>query len=113
MKIVKAGRIALGFALNLLAVWIGVAIVSSALGRSLWHPHTTQAILRISYSYDVFAALLLGFIVYRRFRSETSKWVCIVTAVWFLFRAAMLLKSPFSLWSHMSGSGLHQRDARR
>jgi hypothetical protein len=103
MQIVKIGRFALGLLLNLLAVWIGVAILSSALGRNLWHPRSIQALLRVSYSYDIFVSLILGFIVYRCFRSETAKWIWVVFSGLFLLRVAPLLASPSSLWVEMSG----------
>jgi hypothetical protein len=105
MQIVKLGRIALGLFLNLLAVWIGTALFSSMLGRGLWHPHSIQALLRVSYCYDLFAALLLGFIVYRLFKTETAKWVWIIVGIWFFLRATTLLGSSSSLWSQLSGIG--------
>jgi hypothetical protein len=105
MRIVKIGRITLGLFLNLLAVWIGVAFFSSVLGRRLWHPHSIQALLRVSYCYDIVVSLLLGFIVYRCFRTETARWIWAIAGAWFLFRVATLLGGTSSLWSHLSGIG--------
>lgn len=105
MLIAKIGRIALGLLLNILAVWIGVAIVSSALGRHLWHPRSIEVMLRVSYSYDIAASLILGFVVYRCFKSETAKWIWVIFSALFLFRALMLLGSSSSLWVQMSGMG--------
>ncbi len=105
MRIAKIGRLTLALLLNILAVWIGTAIVSSALGRHLWHPWSIQALLRVSYSYDIAASLILGFVVYRYFKSETAKWIWVIFSALFLFRVSMLLGSSSSLWAQMSGQG--------
>jgi hypothetical protein len=114
MQITKVGRTALGLFSNLLVVLLGTAILSSALRRSLWHPRSIQALLRVSYCYDIFVALLLGFIIYRRFKSKTAKWLWIIAGMWLILRAATLLGSSSSLWSQLSGmgcaNGLHNAD---
>lgn len=104
MQAIKVGRIVLGLLLNLLAVLIGTAILSSVLGRGYWHPHTIQSLLRVSYSYDIIAAGLLGFFIYRRFRTITAKWVWVIAVLWFLIRTFTLIGSASPLWPQLSGS---------
>jgi hypothetical protein len=104
MQIAKQGRTAIALLANLLAAFLGTAILSSALGRSLWHPHSIRALLCISYGYDTVVAVLLGFSVFRRFKTRTAKWVWIIAALWLLTRAFLLLSSGgFSLWAQFSG----------
>jgi hypothetical protein len=108
MQIAKQGRTAAALLANVLAAFFGTAILSSALGRSLWHPHSIQALLRISYGYDVIVAAMLGFIVFRRFKTQTAKWIWIIAALWLLTRAFLLLSSGDSLWAQFSGVACSQ-----
>lgn len=108
MQIAKAPRTAIGLLVNLLVAFFGTAMLSSALGRGLWHPHSIQALLRISYSYDIVTAALLGFIVARRFKTQTAKWIWIIAGLWFFTRALLLLSSSVSFWSQFSGTACSQ-----
>jgi hypothetical protein len=105
MRIARAAQLVASIILNLLAILIGTAVLSSVLGRGLWHLHTIKALLLVSYSYDAIAAFCLGFLIYRQFKTTTAKWIWILPAAWFLFRVFTLLGGSTSLWSELSGVG--------
>ena len=72
--------------------------------RYLFHPRTIRAVLLREYLLSIVIASLLGFLIYRMWKPETSKWVWVIGLALFTARAlSLVLYSPGSAWLQMSG----------
>jgi hypothetical protein len=100
------------FILNLL----GAIIVPAILEGSVWKllpVHSVSAVVIKEWCLDLPVAAFMGFMMYRIWRSWTSKWVWVVPALWFGFRAlpyaarasshSVLANNP-GFWFHFSGA---------
>jgi hypothetical protein len=76
--------VALLFANAFVAVF-GTAMAESPLYRFLPTPHTVSTVLLKETVVSIIVAALIGFGMWRTWRSEPAKWTWIVTCPWFVF----------------------------
>jgi len=88
--------------LNLVVALFGTAVVETPLSR-LFHPHTITDVLVRTYVLSALIAFVLGFFVYRQWKSSMAKWVGLGGLCWFLF-GTFLSVGRGSLWHRMSGT---------
>jgi len=101
------------FVLDLLGAVLVPAILESTIWRIL-PAHSAFAIVVKQWWLDVIVAAFMGFMMYRVWRSGTSKWAWVLPALWFAFRALPYAMRPpargvFSggngFWDDFSGAG--------
>jgi hypothetical protein len=101
------------FIMDLLTAVLGPAILEGSVWRLL-PLHSVSAVVLKERCLDVTCAALMGFLMYRTWHSASSKWVWILPALWFAFRAIPYagrshVHSVFSqesgFWTHFSGAG--------
>ncbi len=80
------------FSLDVLVVTIGTAVVESPITR-LIKTHSIAQVLCKESILSVLIATLLGFGMYRTWRSRTAKYVWVVTTAWFLLGTALYFGS--------------------
>jgi hypothetical protein len=79
---------------------IGAVIVPAMLEETVWRiipVHSPQAVITKEWCLDLTVAAFMGFMMYRTWRSATSKWAWALPALWFAFRAV-----PYSARVHAS-----------
>jgi hypothetical protein len=101
------------FILDSLTAILGPAILEGSVWKLL-PAHSVSAIVLKEWCLSVMCAALMGFLMYRTWHSRTSKWVWILPALWFAFRAlpylgrthshSVLFQEP-GFWIHFSGAG--------
>jgi len=98
------------FILDLLGAVLVPAILESTIWRIL-PVHTALGIVVKQWCFDVTVAAFMGFMMYRSWRSATSKWAWILPALWFAFRALPyaaheqgVLSASGGFWAHFSGA---------
>jgi hypothetical protein len=74
------------FVLDLLGAVIVPAIFEGEIWR-LVHVHSPWAVIVKEWCFDLTVAAFMGFMMFRAWRSETSKWAWTLPALWFAFRA--------------------------
>jgi hypothetical protein len=78
--------------LNVLMAVLGTAALEAEIG-SVIRPHSIVGLLWKWWSLDLFCAALIGFLVWRRWKTQASKWTWAVPAVWFGLRFFFALMS--------------------
>jgi hypothetical protein len=93
----------------------GAVLVPAILEGSIWRAfpvHTPMAIVVKIWCLDFVVASFMGFMMYRVWRSGTSKWAWVLPTLWFRFGAMLyaghaharsVLLQPDSFWSHFLG----------
>jgi hypothetical protein len=94
---------------------LGAVFVPAMLEGPFWRllpVHSVSAIVLKVWCLRIASAAFLGFMMYKVWRSETSKWVWIFPVLWFGFRAlpySAHVHTVFSegdgFWAHFSGAG--------
>jgi hypothetical protein len=95
---------------------LGAVLVPAILEGTVWRlvsVHSVGAIVLKEWCLSVPIAAFMGFMMYRSWRSATSKWVWIPLAFWFGLRALPFIFRPHArgvlgensgFWSHFSGA---------
>jgi hypothetical protein len=79
---------------------VGAVIVPAILEGTVWRivpVHSPQAVIVKEWCFDLIVAAFMGFMMYRAWRSATSKWAWTLPALWFAFRAV-----PYAARVHAS-----------
>jgi hypothetical protein len=96
------------FILDLFTATIGPAIVEA----ELWRFHSPHAIVVKEWFLSITLAAFMGYLMYRTWKSNTSKWVWILPALWFGFGVIAYSGRPLAhsvlgqgdgFWAHFSG----------
>lgn len=99
----------------------GAVLVPAMLEGSIWRAlpvHTPTGVVVKVWSLDLATAAFVGFMMYRVWRSGTSKWVWIVPALWFALRALpfaahsqarSVLWTNETFWAHFLGGSCASR----
>jgi hypothetical protein len=97
-------------AFDLVVAVIGTAILESWTPRIL-PPRSVQAVTLKEWFIGISWSALLGFLMYRTWRSPTAVWVWVVAGVWFGFGIVVQLGRPESIvipnhthWAQLSGA---------
>jgi hypothetical protein len=101
-KVAAGIRTTLFWLLNLVVALFGTAVVETPLSRP-FHPRTITDALVKTYALSAVIAFVLGFFVYRQWKSSMAKWVGLGGLCWFLF-GTFLSIGRGSLWDQMSGT---------
>lgn len=91
--------------LNVFVAVLGTAALEREIG-SVIHPTSIDGLLGKWWSLDFSCAALIGFLVWRRWNSEASKWTWAVPAVWFGFKLVLLLMSREQQSVLVAGHGI-------
>jgi hypothetical protein len=75
--------------LNLIVAVIGTAVLEATLGRMI-PAHTVLAIFWKEIAVSVVCATLIGFGMWRTWRSDAAKWTWVVPLLWFVFGLLVL-----------------------
>lgn len=78
--------------LNVFVAVLGTAALEGEIG-SVIHPRSIVGLLWKWWSLDLFCAALIGFLVWRSWNAQASKWTWTVPAVWFGLRFFFALMS--------------------
>ena len=97
--------------LNVCAAVLGAAVFESEIGSTI-HPHSSGGLLWKWWSLDLFCAAVIGFLMWRAWKKEASKWTWTLPALWFGLRFTLALLSgghgsvlvSSSVWSQFSGA---------
>jgi len=107
MRVNKLLRRAGALLLHFLIAVFGVAVISTPIYASLSHffiPRTINSVLAREYVLSILISTLLGFFIYRSWKTEAAKWVGIIGLSIFVARAVMVLvSSQASVWFQMLG----------
>jgi hypothetical protein len=100
------------FLLDLGTAFIGTAIVEFPIGK-LVRAQSIPGVIWKEWILTIFFAALLGFLMFRTWRSNTAKFLFVATSVWFGFGCLLyaisrpdpsVLPSHRSFWFRFSGS---------
>ncbi len=67
---------------NIVVAVIGTAILDTAIGKT-FHAHSLDAILWKEWSLSIGCAAVIGFGMWRTWRSDVAQWTWVLPAVWF------------------------------
>jgi hypothetical protein len=67
---------------NIIVAVIGTAILTTAIGKA-FHGHSLGAILWKEWSLSIGCAAIIGFGMWRTWRSHVAQWTWVLPAVWF------------------------------
>jgi hypothetical protein len=101
-KVTVVIRNVLFWLLNLVVALFGTAVVEASLSH-LFHPYSITDVLLRTYGLSAVIAFVLGFFVYRQWKSFMAKWVGLGGLCWFLF-GIFLSVGRGGLWDQMSGT---------
>jgi len=101
-RLVAGIRNTLVWFLNLIVALFGTAVVETPLSR-LFHPHTISDVIVRTYALSALIAFVLGFFVYRQWKSSMAKWVSLGGLCW-LFYGMFLSIGRGTLWGQLSGT---------
>src|SRR5260370_27274622 len=90
--------------LNVLVAVFGTAILESAIWR-FYHPSSISGVVWKEWSLSLLCAGLIGFLMWRTWRSGVTKWTWLLPSIWFGFRFIPALFAAGSSWAQLSGSG--------
>jgi hypothetical protein len=99
------------FILDLLGAVLVPAIVESSVWNVL-RARLPMAVIWEAWCLDLVVAAFIGFMMYRMWRSATSKWVWVLPALWFALSAvpyagrshpSSVLSSTGGFWAHSLG----------
>jgi hypothetical protein len=90
--------------LNVCVAVLGTGALNAEIGGVI-QPHTISGLLWKWWTLDLLGAALIGFLMWRTWKTEASKWTWILPAVWFGLRLtfALLSRKQQSTWSQFSG----------
>jgi hypothetical protein len=78
--------------LNVFIAILGTAALEAEIGSAI-HPRSIVGLLWKWWSLDLFCAALIGFLVWRKWKTQAPKWTWAVPAVWFGLRFFFALVS--------------------
>jgi CDP-diglyceride synthetase len=81
--------------LNVFVAVIGTAVLDSAVRRAL-PPHTIGAVFAKETALSIICASLIGFGMWRTWRSEPAKWTLVIPSLWFTF--GLLAVAGHGIW---------------
>lgn len=87
--------------INLLVAVMATAILDTGVRRVI-PPHTVSAIVWKEIILSVVCAAILGFLMWRTWRSTAAKWVWVLTVVWFVF-GYLTFADNANVWGRFSG----------
>lgn len=90
------------FLLNLIIAVIGTAIVETPL-LHIFYAGTGHAALIREYVLSSTVAALLGFLIYKKWRPQSARWIWIAGLLWFAAKA--FARAPGALAAHQPGFG--------
>ena len=67
---------------NIIVAVIGTAILTTAIGQA-FHPHSLDAILWKEWSLSIGCAAVIGFGMWRTWRSPVARWTWVLPTLWF------------------------------
>lgn len=85
--------------LNVVVAVIGTAVLEATLGRII-PAHTVTAIFWKEIAVSVACATLVGFGMWRTWRSEAAKWTWVVPLLWFAFGLSVF--AGHGIWGPLS-----------
>jgi hypothetical protein len=100
---------------------LGAVLVPAILEGSVWRivpMRSLTGVLVKEWCLDLAVAAFMGSMMYRVYRSSTSKWVWTLPALWFAFRAipyvarsqtGSVLSQNEGFWTHFSGAACASR----
>ena len=77
---------------NIVVAVIGTTILDTAIGKT-FHAHSLSAILWKEWSLSIGCAAVIGFGMWRTWRSDPAKWAWVLVAVWFGLRFILAIGS--------------------
>ena len=89
--------------LNVLVAVLGTAFLESAIAN-LYHPASISGVVLKTWCLSLLSAGLIGFLMWRTWRTSATKWTWLLSSIWFGLRAMTLLTRG-SLWAQFSGAG--------
>lgn len=100
--------------LNTLTALIGTAVLETSLGK-VFRPHSLATFLWKEWSLSIFCAALIGFFMWRTWKTSATKWVWVIPSLWFAMKFVpdlFVYKRQSILIAQFSGSGCNGgRDA--
>ena len=94
--------------LNALVAVLGTASLEAEIG-SVIHPRSIVGLLWKWWSLDLFCAALIGFLVWRKWKTQAAKWTWTLPAVWFVGRFVFALMSRYQSSILIGGHGIWYR----
>ena len=97
--------------LNVCVAVLGTAALEGEIGGAI-HPRSISGLLWKWWTLDLLCAALIGFFMWRTWKTEESKWTWILPAVWFglrftfalIFREQRSVLQEGDFWSQFSGA---------
>src|SRR5579871_283817 len=93
--------------LNLAVALFGTAILEASIAK-LVPTHSLSAILWKVWILSVTCAALIGFGMWRTWRSGAAKWTWVLPMLWFAIRVVPAAVASTGLWFQFSGAGCQQ-----
>lgn len=111
LRFLRSLRFGAILALNVCVAVVATAAFEAEIGNVI-HPYSINGLLWKWWSLDLTCAAPFGFLMWRTWKSEASKWTWIVPAVWFLLRFAFVSLSrghesvlvSHGIWYQFSGA---------
>ena len=100
MRVLKFSGLLL---INLVVAVIGTAILDTAVRRAI-PSHSVAAIVWKELFFSIVCAGLIGFGMWRTWRSSAAKWTWVLAAVWFLF-CYLTIAGQGAVWGRLFGLG--------
>lgn len=91
--------------LNAFVAVLGTASLEAEIG-SVIHPRSIVGLLWKWWSLDLFCAALIGFLVWRKWKTQATKWTWTLPAVWFVLRFVFALMSHHQPSVLIGGHGI-------
>ncbi len=88
--------------LNTCVALFGTAVLETEIG-GMFHPHSIAGVLWKVWSLDVLGAAIIGFFMWRTWKTEATKWTWVLPALWFGLRF-ITSRGNGGIWSHFSGA---------
>jgi hypothetical protein len=75
---------------NIVVAVIGTAVLDTAIGK-MFHAHSFSAILWKEWSVSIGCAAVIGFGMWRTWRSDVAQWTWVLPAVWFAIKFTLAI----------------------
>jgi hypothetical protein len=108
IRVIRFGGILI---LNICVALLATAALETEIG-GIFHPHSIAGVLWKFWSLDLLSPAIVGFFMWRTWKTEATKWAWALPAFWFGLRFIVALSSRGnqsvlwneSVWSHFSGA---------